>query len=479
MTKLKGYIKKENRKRILFLCDDIRVHSGIATMAREIVCNSAHQFNWFNLGAAIQHPDLGKLIDISDDMNKRLNISDAEVRILPNNGYGDTTLVRRILREQDIDAILIFTDPRYWVWLFEIEREIRSKIPIIWYNIWDDYPAPLYNKDYYRSVDTLLAISKITKNINKIVLGEYADDKIIKYVPHGIDQRAFYPINPEDKNFKQFRKDTLKGNDYEFVAFFNSRNISRKHPHDLVLGYRLFCDKIGKEKAKNCGLIMHTSVVDQHGTDLKALKEALCDPSYVNLLFSSSKLSASQLNCLYNIADVTVLPSSNEGWGLSLTESMMAGTMIAANVTGGMQDQMRFENDKGEWLDFDANFPSNHRGTYKKHGEWAIPIFPSNISLQGSPKTPYIFDDRCTPEDIAEALFKSYSMNPSDRNRKGLKGREWALSKEAGFTSHIMTQGIVDGINETIDNFNPRPPFDLIEVTETKPRYVEHKLTDY
>ena len=70
-------------------------------------------------------------------------------------------------------------------------------------------------------------------------------------------------------------------------------------------------------------------------------------------------------------------------------------------------------------------------------------------------------------------------MNPSDRNRKGLKGREWALSKEAGFTSHIMTQGIVDGINETIDNFNPRPPFDLIEVTETKPRYVEHKLTDY
>ena len=479
MTKLKGYIKKENRKRILFLCDDIRVHSGIATMAREIVCNSAHQFNWFNLGAAIQHPDLGKLIDISDDMNKRLNISDAEVRILPNNGYGDTTLVRRILREQDIDAILIFTDPRYWVWLFEIEREIRSKIPIIWYNIWDDYPAPLYNKDYYRSVDTLLAISKITKNINKIVLGEYADDKIIKYVPHGIDERAFYPINPEDKNFKQFRKDTLKGNDYEFVAFFNSRNISRKHPHDLVLGYRLFCDKIGKEKAKNCGLIMHTSVVDQHGTDLKALKEALCDPSYVNLLFSSSKLSASQLNCLYNIADVTVLPSSNEGWGLSLTESMMAGTMIAANVTGGMQDQMRFENDKGEWLDFDADFPSNHRGTYKKCGEWAIPIFPANVSLQGSPLTPYIFDDRCAPEQIAEALLTSYNMNLKERRERGLKGREWALSDEAGFTSQRMTQGIVEGIEDTIKNFTPRKAFDLIEVKPREPKYVKHQLTNY
>ena len=140
---------------------------------------------------------------------------------------------------------------------------------------------------------------------------------------------------------------------------------------------------------------MHTQVLDQHGTDLKTLKEAICDPSYVNLLFSTAKLTAPQLNCLYNIADITVLPSSNEGWGLSLTESMMAGTMIAANVTGGMQDQMRFENDKGEWLDFDSDFPSNHRGTYKKCGEWALPIFPSNISLAGSPKTPYIFDDRC------------------------------------------------------------------------------------
>mgnify|MGYP003112995875 CR=1 FL=1 len=479
MSKLKGYIKKEDRKRILFLCDDIRVHSGIATMAREIVVNSAHHFNWFNLGAAIQHPDIGKLIDISDDINKRHGITDADVKIVPYNGYGDTTIVRNILRDQDIDAILIFTDPRYWVWLFEIEREIRSKIPIIWYNIWDDYPAPLYNKDYYRSVDTLLAISKITKNINKIVLDEYADTKLINYVPHGIDEKIFYPINPEDKKFKDFKRETLKGNDYDFVAFFNSRNISRKHPHDLVLGYRLFCDKIGNDAAKKCALIMHTQVLDQHGTDLKALKEAICDPSYVNLLFSTAKLTAPQLNCLYNIADITVLPSSNEGGGLSLTESMMAGTMIAANVTGGMQDQMRFENDKGEWLDFDSDFPSNHRGTYKKCGEWALHIFPSNISLAGSPKTPYIFDDRCTPEDIAETLFKCYSMDPSDRIKKGLKGREWALSDEAGFTSSTMTQGITDGINETIDNFIPRVPFDLIEVTEKEPSYVKHKLTAY
>ena len=206
MTKVKGYIKREDRKTILLLCDDVRVHSGIATMAREIVVNSAQRFNWFNVGAAIKHPDLGKIVDISDNMNKRHKIEDADVKILPSNGYGDANLIRQILRERKIDAVMIFTDPRYWIWLFEIEREIRSKIPIIWYNIWDDYPAPLYNRDYYRSVDSLLAISKQTKNINEIVLDGYAEDKIIRYVPHGIDQNIFYPINPDDKDFIKFKK---------------------------------------------------------------------------------------------------------------------------------------------------------------------------------------------------------------------------------------------------------------------------------
>ncbi len=479
MTKLKGYIKREDRKRILLLCDDIRVHSGIATMAREIVVNSAQTYNWFNIGAAIKHPDIGKILDISDSINKQRNIPDSEVKILPSNGYGDAGLIRQVLKDEKIDAVMIFTDPRYWIWLFEIEREIRSKIPIVWYNIWDDYPAPLYNKDYYRSVDSLLAISKQTKNINELVLDEYAKDKVLRYVPHGIDEKIYYPINPEDKEFIKFKKETLKGNEYKFVAFFNSRNISRKHPHDLVLGYRLFCDMIGKEKAKECALVMHTQVVDQHGTDLLAIKEALCDPSYVNLMFSTNRLTSQQLNCLYNLADVTVLPSSNEGWGLSLTESMMAGTMIAANVTGGMQDQMRFENDKGEWIDFDADFPSNHRGTYKKCGEWAIPIFPANVSLQGSPLTPYIFDDRCAPEEIANALFKAYSMNIKERREKGLKGREWALSEESGFTSERMTQGIIDGIEETIDTFAPRKSFDFIKVKPKEPKYIKHQLSNY
>jgi hypothetical protein len=38
-----------------------------------------------------------------------------------------------------------------------------------------------------------LAISKQTKNINEIVLGDLAKDKIIEYVPHGINEEQFLP----------------------------------------------------------------------------------------------------------------------------------------------------------------------------------------------------------------------------------------------------------------------------------------------
>ena len=212
MNKKISYIKKENRKKILLLCDDIRMHSGIATMAREIVIGTAHHYNWVNLGAAINHPEKGKTLDLSADINKQKGIDDASVLVIPNNGYGDAQMVRALLFNHKPDAVFIFTDPRYWIWLFEMEREIRSKIPIVWLNIWDDYPAPVYNKNYYNSVDTLMGISKQTVNINKIVLGDDAEDKIIDYVPHGIDPKTFFPILPDHEkynDFLNFKKDYL------------------------------------------------------------------------------------------------------------------------------------------------------------------------------------------------------------------------------------------------------------------------------
>lgn len=476
-----NHLRKEDRKTILLLCDDIRLHSGIATMARELVIGTAHQYNWVQLGAALHHPDHGKIFDVSADVQKETGVEDASVLILANTGYGEAQTVRSLIKKFNPSGIMIFTDPRYWVWLFNLEREIRNKIPILYLNIWDNYPAPLYNRDFYDSCDLLMGISKQTVNINKLVLGEKADNKVITYVPHGINSKHFYPIKEGGKEFETVeaaRKEIFGTDAPEFIVFWNSRNIHRKRPADVILSYKIFCDMIGEEKAKKCALVMHTQAVDENGTDLNKVRDAICSDS-TRIFFSQNKLHTAQLNVLYNLADATMLISSNEGWGLSLTESMMAGTMIIPNVTGGMQDQCRFEDAEGNWVDFDDKFPSNHRGTYTKCGEWAEPVFPSNISITGSIPTPYIFDDRCDPEDVAKAILKIYNLPKEERNRRGQAGRDWALSEEANMSASGMCKNLIKSIEECLEKFTPRPRFELIKSETIQKESIKHKVHGY
>tara|TARA_B110000285_G_scaffold181847_1_gene205372 strand:- start:1627 stop:2085 length:459 start_codon:yes stop_codon:yes gene_type:complete len=152
--------------------------------------------------------------------------------------------------------------------------------------------------------------------------------------------------------------------------------------------------------------------------------------------------------------------------------------MIIPNVTGGMQDQCRFEKD-GKWIDFNADFPSNHRGTVKECGDWAIPVFPTNISLVGSVPTPYIFDDRCNPEDAADALVKVFNMSPEQRDENGMKGHDWVIGDESRMTARKMSQNIIEVLDEGFKNFKPRSTFDFHKVEERPVKYAPHKLTGY
>ena len=477
----KGYIPKDQRKKILLMCDDMRTNSGIGTIAKEIVIHTAHHYNWVQVGAAIQHPEQGKRLDISEETNKLVEVPDSSVIIYPNGGYGSPDLVRQLLHQEKPDAIFIFTDPRYWTWLFQIENEIRKKIPIVYLNIWDDYPAPMYNKTYYESCDALFGISKQTVNINHLVLGDKGEHKMICYVPHGLNHKVMFPIDESYEKydeFKEFKSKLYGDSDFNFVAFYNSRNIRRKQTPDTIWAFKQFVDKLSLEQAKKCALVLHTQRVDNNGTDLPAVVEALCgnDPERYNIIFSDQKLTTEQMNWLYNCTDVQIQLTSNEGWGLSLTEAMLVGNPIIANVTGGMQDQMRFVDNKGEWFTPDAEIPSNHRGTYRTHGAWAFPVFPTSISIVGSPPTPYIFDDRCEASDAANQLMEVYNLDPKTRKQYGLMGREWAISDEAGFTSEHMAKRVISNMNVLFKYWKPREKYELIKVTPKKLKSVPHNL---
>lgn len=462
-----GSVKK--KKKILLLSDDMRLKSGIAVMSKEIVLNTIQEYDWVQLGAALKHPEAGKVFDVSADVVNLTGVEDASVKIYCNDGYGDPMLLRELIRIERPDAILHFTDPRFWGWLYSMEHEIRQMVPILYYTIWDSTPYPYFNKSYYESCDLLMCISKQTYNIVKQVLKDknYLDWQIT-YVPHGINDSEFYPItesHPEYSEYQSFRKNLIPA-DTKFIVFYNSRNVRRKHTSDLILAYKTFCDTLPKAEASKCLLLLHTDPVDENGTDLPAVIQAVC-PLYPVKFTSSRLISPKELNFLYNIADITANIASNEGFGLGTAESVMAGTPIVVNVTGGLQDQCGFKKANGEYvteLDFNDAMQTNADRHFTEHGEWVKPVFPAVRTLQGSVPTPYIFDDLVCFKDAANAIKYWYEKTPEERKHAGLKGREHFQKPETGLCAKEMGQRFIKDINTMFANWKPKKSVELVKI---------------
>ena len=340
-----GYLPKHERKNILLLSDDLRLTSGVGVMSREIVLKTAHHFNWIQLGAALQHPEHGKVVDLSQSVNAELGIPDSYVRVYPYTGYGDQQVLRYLLKAEKIDAVLHFTDPRFWIWLYQLEHEVRQQCPLLFYHIWDSLPYPKYNTNYYRSCDWIGSISKQTFNIVRQLTVDEFEPWQYKYIPHGVDITQFRKLDtPEElAQVDDARKRLFGDDDVQFVVLYNNRNIRRKMTGDVILAYRKFLLGLPENARNRCRLLMHTQPVDENGTDLVAVIRD-CAPE-IKVVFSTDRIDTPTLNRMLNLSDVVINLASAEGFGLGTLEAIAAERMIVANVTGGLQDQMGFVND--------------------------------------------------------------------------------------------------------------------------------------
>ena len=457
------------KKKILLLSDDLRMASGIANVSKQLVLGTVDKYDWIQLGAAIKHPDNGKILELSEDVRNRTGVKDASVRIIPFDGYGNPDIIRQLIMTERPDAILHFTDPRYWIWLYEMEHEIRQSVPLFFYHIWDDLPDPKYNRDYYESCDWLGCISKQTYGIVKRVgtwdKEEYwnkLQDWQVSYVPHGINSEDYKPVDVPT----EFKKSIFGDKEYEFVLYWSNRNIRRKQPIDVMLAFEEFRKSLPVEKRDSVCLLMHTTPVEEHGTDLPRTAEHLMPDA--KIIFAPNRYTETELNYLYNLADVTINLASNEGFGLATAESVMASTPIIVNVTGGMQDQCGFRNKKtGKLFTADdyVDIGSLHDKSKKNNvtwGEWVKPTWPVR-STTGSVPTPYIFDDRVDFADVAPLLKEWYDMGREKRKEAGLKGREWMLG-EGNLSREYMCQSLVDGMENAFKNWKPRKKYQLVTI---------------
>ena len=453
-----------SKKKILLLSDDIRMHSGVATVSKDIVFGTLNEYDWVQLAGAIKHPEKGKIVDMSDGLEE-YGIKDGYLKIYPVDGYGNPDLLREVLAIEKPDAILHYTDPRFWIWFYHMEAEIRQTMPIFYYNIWDDLPDPQYNTNYYRSSDLLMSISKQTYGINKRLLKPYGyEDWQTTFVPHGISSRRFKKVQDDDVNLMNF-EEKYGLSDKKYKILYSNRNIRRKQPGDVVLAYKYFMDGLTQEQRDECVLVFHTQPCDDNGTDLPRVHRHLC-PEY-DICFTYEKGGAfddNNMNLLFNSADVYINLASNEGFGLGSAEAITVGTPIIVNVTGGLQDQCGFRDDDGNLLTAEdyVELGTNHRGRYKDHGEWVKPVYPASISLQGSPPTPYIWDDRCNPEDAAVNLREFYDMGRKERKRLGNIGTKFF--RENQMTANAMANNFIKSMNGAFDKWKPRKKYDMVSI---------------
>jgi glycosyltransferase involved in cell wall biosynthesis len=184
---------------------------------------------------------------------------------------------------------------------------------------------------------------------------------------------------------------------------------------------------------------MHTNPKFVSGGELYSVTKDLCPVHDVT--FSTTLMDDTHLNYLYNISDVTINVASNEGFGLSTLESILAGTPIIVSKTGGLVDQI-YDNE-------------GHIGN------WASAIEPSVRNLTSSQQVPYIYSDICSESDVANELSVWYNMTDEERKQRGDAGRSHAM---VHLTSQVMCDNIASGLRMTLENFTPRNRISLLTV---------------
>tara|TARA_R110000851_G_scaffold1505_7_gene5602 strand:- start:767 stop:1582 length:816 start_codon:yes stop_codon:yes gene_type:complete len=212
------------------------------------------------------------------------------------------------------------------------------------------------------------------------------------FIPHAIPDNLFHPISEKLKAenklalFGESKKDS-------FVGIWVNRNAKRKRPNDVLLSWKLFVDKLQKEKGHTDAiLIMHTEPTDQEGPNLFETAKALGLEDTV--FFSRERIDFDKMNILYNISDFCITMSYAEGFGLSTLESMMTGTPVISPTTGGLTRQVVDHRDQTE------------NGV-------AMPI--ELRTLVGSQGVPYIYEDYVSCDTAANAIMKINNLSKYEK----------------------------------------------------------------
>lgn len=404
------------KKKILALTDHPFGTSGVGVQARMLMEGliKTGNYTFRVLGGALKHENY-ETVAINEDLI-----------VKPVDGFGTREQLRQLLITERPDAVFIFTDPRQFIWLWEVEDEIKQICPIVYWHVWDNDPYPAFNKVWYEGTELINCLSHKTYELVK----PHFPDKT-NYIPHAFPKEVYFPIQKD-------QLEILKVNHFNekkdwFKVLWVNRNAHRKMPNDLIQSWKVFLDELQeKEGHRNACLIMHTDPLDQEGPNLQAVCQLFGVEQHV--WFSNQRTDFGKMNVLHNLVDCCVSISKAEGFGLSTLISLQVGKPIIALKTGGMTRQV---------VD------------YRDGTEYGVVIEPAERCLIGSQMTPYIHEDIVDKKALVAGFWKMYKMSPEDREAIGKKGMEYV---DHEFNYDKMVSEWDRTLSECITNFKTNKP---------------------
>lgn len=414
------FVRPQKKHKVLVLSDHPLTSSGVAVQTRVLLDGliKTGKYTFRCLGGALKHTDY-RTIQVNEDFI-----------IKPVNGFGDKALVRQLLITEKPDAVLIFTDPRQFIWLWEMEDEIRQVCPITYWHVWDNDPYPAFNSIWYESTDLINCISKKTF---ELVAPNFPEKT--NYIPHSFPKEMYYTVDA-DIISKSIKQNFAERADWFKVLWVN-RNAHRKMPGDVMIAWKQFLSEMkAKHGHDNAMLVMHTDPNDIEGPNLLAVAEKLGLHDHV--WFSTDKLDFQDMNMLHNMSDCLLNISKAEGFGLSTLISLQVGKPIVALKTGGETSKVVDHKDNSE------------------HG---VALEPVKRSLIGSQMVPYIYEDFPATEDVVNGLMKIYEMSPSDKlhmanKTKAFVEREFNYEDMIASWDKTLEECIMNHKNKTTANWS-------------------------
>tara|TARA_R110000824_G_scaffold22535_12_gene82429 strand:+ start:160 stop:1404 length:1245 start_codon:yes stop_codon:yes gene_type:complete len=366
-----------SKKKIIALSDHALSTSGVGTQSRHLFNGLIEKGDWTirQFGAALKHGDYRTVV-VNDDFI-----------IKPIDGFGDRDMLRIALATERPDMLFIFTDPRFFIWLFEMEDEIHQICPISWWHVWDNLPYPDFNSTLYDSTDLINCHSYLTYEMIKTHFPQKTN-----FIPHSVPDNLFHEISNDEK--LKYKKTVLGEERLEhFVGIWVNRNAKRKRSNDVLWSWKIFLDNLEEKHGhRNATLIMHADPNDHEGANLFATAEYFKLQDHV--FFSSDRLEFEKMNILYNISDFCLNISYAEGFGLPTLEAMQTGCPIIAAKTGGLTRQVvdhRDNTQNGVALDIELK------------------------TLVGSQQVPYIYEDYVSCKTVATGMMKLFELDEEEK----------------------------------------------------------------